>query len=90
MRKIAIVLAAAAALLAGPALQANERLTGEQELAKCSKAASPASRSAASRWTAPAITRVIDKTAIVYDAGTYDLCQPAALSPNRSMMTTSW
>ena len=34
MRKIAIALASTAALLAGPALSARERLTGEQELAK--------------------------------------------------------
>ena len=34
MQKIAIVLTASAALLAGTALQARDKLTGEQQLAK--------------------------------------------------------
>lgn len=69
MRRIAIALASAAALLAGPALSAKERLTGEQELAKLLEgrvAGEPVSCIPLHRTSN---TRIIDKTAIVYDAG---------------------
>ena len=69
MRKIAIALASAAALLAGTALQAKERLTGEQQLAKLLEgrvAGEPVSCIPLHRTST---TRIIDRTAIVYDAG---------------------
>ena len=67
MRKIAIALAAA--LLAGPALQAKERLTGEQQLAKMLEgrvAGEPVSCIPLHRTSS---SRIIDGTAIVYDSG---------------------
>lgn len=69
MRKLALVLAAGAALLVGPALQAKERLTGEQQLAKLlegREAGEPVSCIPLSRTSN---SRIIDKTAIVYDSG---------------------
>ena len=69
MRKIAILTITAAALLAGPALQAKERLTGEQQLAKLLEgrvAERPVSCIPLSRTSD---SRIIDKTAIVYDQG---------------------
>ncbi len=69
MRKIAIALAAGAALLAGPALQARERLTGEEQLAKMLEgrvAGEPVSCIPLHRTSK---SRIIDRTAIVYDSG---------------------
>lgn len=69
MRKIALLLAAATVLATGPALQAKERLTGEQELAKLLEgrvAGEPVSCIPLHRTTD---ARIIDKTAIVYDSG---------------------
>ncbi len=70
MRKFALVLTATAALLAGPALlQAKERLTGEQQLAKLlegREAGEPVSCIPLHRTSE---SRIIDKTAIVYDSG---------------------
>jgi hypothetical protein len=69
MRKIALLIAATGALLAGPALQAKERLTGEQELAKLlegREAGEPVSCIPLHRTST---SRIIDKTAIVYDSG---------------------
>ena len=69
MRKIALLLAAAAALATGPALQAKERLTGEQQLAKLlegREAGQPVSCIPLSRTNE---SRIINKTAIVYDSG---------------------
>jgi hypothetical protein len=68
MRKFAL-LVASAALLAGPAIQAKERLTGEQQLAKLLEgrvAEKPVSCIPLSRTSDQ---QVIDKTAIVYDHG---------------------
>ena len=69
MRTIALALAAGAALLAGPALQAKERLRGEQELAELlegREAGQPVSCIPLGRSQE---ARIIDKTAIVYDSG---------------------
>ncbi len=69
MRRIALVLAATAALLSGPALQAREKLTGEAKLAKLlegREAGKPVS--CISTFRTRDVT-VIDKTAIVYDTG---------------------
>ena len=64
-----VILTATAALLAGPALQAKERLTGEQQLAKLlegREAGEPVSCIPLHRTSE---ARIIDKTAIVYDSG---------------------
>ncbi len=69
MRKFALILAAGAALIAGPALQAKERLTGEAKLAKLLEgrvAGEPVSCIPLNRTQQ---ARIIDKTAIVYDSG---------------------
>lgn len=69
MRKIAIALIAASALLAGPALQAKPRLTPQQELDKLLEgrvAGEP--RHCISDFSARDM-RVIDKTAIVFGWG---------------------
>ena len=69
MRKTALLLAAAGALLAGPALQAKQRLTGEEQLAKLlegREAGQPVSCIPLHRTNE---SRIIDKTAIVYDSG---------------------
>ncbi len=68
MRRIAYAFAAAA-LLASPALQARERLTPEQELAKMlegREAGKPVS--CISNWDTRDM-RVLDKTALVYGFG---------------------
>ena len=69
MRKIALIIASTALLAAGGTLQARERLTGEQQLAKLLEgrvAEKPVSCIPLSRTSDQ---QVIDKTAIVYDHG---------------------
>lgn len=69
MKKIAIALTAAAALLAGPALQARDRMSGEEKLAKMLEgrvAGEPVNCISLNRSNE---SRVIDKTAIVYGHG---------------------
>jgi hypothetical protein len=69
MRKLAIALALGSALLAGPALQAREKLTGEQQLEKLLEgrvAGEPVSCIPLHRTSD---SRIIDGTAIVYDSG---------------------
>lgn len=70
MRKTALLITAAAALLAGPALQAKApKLTGEERLAKLleGRVAGKPVRCINNYNTRDA--RIIDKTAIVYDSG---------------------
>ena len=89
MRKIAIFAVAAAALLAGPALQARERLTGEQQLAKLLEgrvAEKPVSCIPLYRTSD---SRIIDKTAISTIRATSSTSIARAI-PNRSTATTSW
>ena len=69
MRRIALVLAAGAALLSAPALQARDKLSGEQRLAKILDGREAGKPVDCIPLTASRETRVIDKTAIVYDAG---------------------
>lgn len=69
MHKIAIALVSAAALLAGPALQARPRLTGEEKLAEMLKGREAGEPVDCIQLTSISNTRVIDRTAIVYDAG---------------------
>jgi hypothetical protein len=69
MRTLAFILAGAATLATGSALQAKERLTGEQELAKLlegREAGEPVSCIPLHRTSD---SRIIDNTAIVYDTG---------------------
>ena len=69
MRRIAIVLTAAAALLAGSSLQAREKLTGEEKLAKLLEGRVAGEPVSCIPLHASQDTRIIDKTAIVYDHG---------------------
>jgi hypothetical protein len=69
MRKIALVLAAGAAVLTMPAAQAREKLTGEAKLAKILDGRVAGKPVNCIPLNAPRDTRIIDKTAIVYDAG---------------------
>jgi len=69
MRRIALVLAAGAALLSAPALQARDKLSGEERLAKILDGREAGKPVDCIPLTASRETRVIDKTAIVYDAG---------------------
>ena len=69
MRKLALVLAAGAALLAGSALQARERLTGEQQLAKLLEGREAGEPVSCIPLHSTSDARIIDKTAIVYDRG---------------------
>lgn len=69
MRKLALVLAAGAALLTAPALQAKDRPSGEQRLAKILKGREAGKPVDCLPLTSTRSTTIIDKTAIVYDAG---------------------
>jgi hypothetical protein len=69
MRKIALLMAATAAMLAGPALQARERLTGEQQLAKLLEGRVAGTPVSCISLMSSHDSRIIDKTAIVYDSG---------------------
>ncbi len=69
MRKLALALAGTAALLASPALQARDRVSGEEQLARMLEgrvAERPVSCISLHRTSD---SRVIDKTAIVYGRG---------------------
>lgn len=91
MRKIALVLAAGAALLSGPALQAREKLTGEERLAKILDGREPGKPVSCIPLNAASRTTVIDKTAIVYDAGSVIYVNrprhPASLDDDNIMVT---
>ena len=69
MRKIALVLAAGAALLSAPALQARDKLSGEERLAKILDGRVPGKPVDCIPLSSTRSSRIIDKTAIVYDAG---------------------
>jgi hypothetical protein len=69
MRKATLVLAAAAALLTGPALQAREKLTGEQQLAKLLEGRVAGEPVNCINTYANRESRIIDKTAIVFGSG---------------------
>jgi hypothetical protein len=69
MKKIAIALATATALLAAPAVSAKPKLTGEQKLAKILKGREAGEPVSCIDLNRARNTRIIDKTAIVYDAG---------------------
>ena len=69
MRKIALIIAGAAALLTGPALQARERLTPEQKLAKMLEGREAGPPVSCISLMGSQQSTIIDKTAIVYDSG---------------------
>jgi hypothetical protein len=69
MRKVAIALTAAAALLAGPALQAKPKLTPQQELAKLLEGREPGKPTSCISNSDTRQMRVLDKTAIVFGWG---------------------
>lgn len=69
MRKIALVLAAGAALLTAPALQARDKPTGEERLAKILAGREAGQPVNCIPLNATRQSRIIDKTAIVYDQG---------------------
>ncbi|HMO67182.1 MAG TPA: hypothetical protein PKD92_08905 [Novosphingobium sp.] len=70
MRKSALILAAAAAVLAAPAVSAKQpRLTGEEKLAKLLEGREAGQPVSCINLSAANETRVIDKTAIAYKVG---------------------
>jgi hypothetical protein len=70
MRKLALVLAAGAALLSAPvAVQARDKLSGEAKLAKILEGREAGKPVDCIPLNASRETRIIDKTAIVYDSG---------------------
>lgn len=69
MRKIAIALTAAMAVLAAPALEAKPKLTPEQELAKLLEGREAGKPTHCISQIDTRDMRVIDKTAIVYGWG---------------------
>ena len=69
MRRATLILAAGAALLAGVPAQAAEKLTGEARLAKILKGREAGQPVSCIPLSATRDMTVIDKTAIVYDAG---------------------
>lgn len=69
MQKFVIALVAATGLLAAPAVSAKSRMSGEEKLAKLlegREAGEPVNCISLNRARS---TRIIDRTAIVYDAG---------------------
>lgn len=69
MRKLALALATGAALLAGTAVEAKPKLTGEQQLAKILDGRVAGDPVDCISLTNSRDQRVIDKTAIVYGNG---------------------
>jgi hypothetical protein len=69
MRKIALALATGAALLAGAAVEAKPKLTGEEQLAKLLEGREAGTPVNCISLFDSRDQRVIDKTAIVYGSG---------------------
>jgi hypothetical protein len=69
MRNLALVIAAGAALVAGTGLQARERLTGEEKLAKALEGRVAGEPVDCISLTSSRDTQVIDNTAIIYGSG---------------------
>jgi hypothetical protein len=69
MRKTALILAAGAAMIVGPALQAGPRLTGEARLAKLLEGREAGPPVDCISLYANRDSRIIDDTAIVYGSG---------------------
>jgi hypothetical protein len=69
MRKLALILAATAALATGPALQARERLTPQQELDKLLEGRVAGKPQSCISTLGNQSLRVLDNTALVYGSG---------------------
>ena len=69
MKKITIALATAAALLSAPALQAKDKMSGEEELAKLLEGRAAGEPVNCLPYSASDDVRIVDKTAIVYGRG---------------------
>lgn len=69
MKKAAIALLTATALLAGPAIQAKPRMTGEEKLAKILDGREAGEPVDCISFSQSRNARIIDKTAIVYGSG---------------------
>lgn len=69
MQKLAIALITATALLAAPAVQAKPKQTGEEKLAKILEGREAGKPVDCIPLSQTSSSRIIDKTAIVYDAG---------------------
>jgi len=69
MQRLAIALATASALLAAPALQAHDRMSGEEKLAKILDGRVAGEPVDCINTQSTRGARIIDKTAIVYDQG---------------------
>jgi hypothetical protein len=69
MKKVAIALLAATALLAGSALNAKPRMTGEEKLAKLLEGREAGEPVDCISFSRASDARIIDKTAIVYGHG---------------------
>ncbi len=94
MTRTAIVLTLAAALLAGTAAQARERLTGEEKLAKLLEGRVAGAPVSCINLTTARESQIIDKTAIVYDSGNTIYVnrprQPGALDSDDILVTRTW
>ena len=69
MKKLAIALLTATALLAGPAIQAKPKMTGEEKLAKLLEGREAGKPVDCISFSQSRDARIIDKTAIVYGSG---------------------
>jgi len=69
MRKIALVLAAGAALIGATSLQARDKLTGEERLAKMLEGRVAGDPVSCIPLGGSRDSQIIDKTAIVFDSG---------------------
>jgi hypothetical protein len=69
MKKAAIAILAASALLAGPAVQAKPKMTGEQKLEKLLEGREAGKPVDCISFSKSRDARIIDKTAIVYGSG---------------------
>ena len=69
MKNLAIAITAAAALVAAPALHARPKQTGEEKLAKILEGREPGEPVSCISLSRVRSSRIIDRTAIVYDAG---------------------
>ncbi len=69
MKTIAMAIATAAVLLTGTALQAKPKLTGEEKLAKMLDGRVAGAPVSCIPLTGTNSSRIIDKTAIVYESG---------------------
>jgi len=69
MKKVAIALLTATALLAGPAVQAKPKMTGEEKLAKLLEGREAGEPVDCISFSQARDARIIDKTEIVYGSG---------------------